>query len=468
MTPQFRQELANHIQNNRKWTGHNEKMFRIYEGELLEQLLVDLRDQLSERAFLDIQHRVAPINVLNRMLSKLSKIYVNAPRRTIVNGTAKDQELLDWYVDQFDFNTVMSQANLFFNMFKATALDPFLDRGKPTLRVIPSDRFLVYSNDQINPLRPTHFIKCMGKRQVGEGLKDVYYVYSDDEFGIIDGDGDLIPELMSEPEIRALEGMNTYGKIPNVYINRSKHRLIPTPDTDTLRMTKLLPILFSDLNYACMYSTFSILYGIDIEAKNLTMSPNSFWDLKSDPTSGKTPQIGVIKPEVDSEKVLSLVKTQMSIWFQSRNIKPGQMANMDASDLASGISKVIDESDTSDDRKEQVPYFMNAETLFWDLLMHNLHPVWATDPLFEQKGMFSPGASVRIQFPDQKPDYNGSQTIDNEIKKLNAGLTTKKRALKALNPEMSDDEVSLLLEEIVGETPAPIEVEAPLHDGSEL
>lgn len=460
MSPQLRVALAEHIQKHRGWSAHNDKLFRIFEGELLEQLLLDLKNQLHERAYKDIEHRVAPINVLNRMLSKLSKIYVNAPRRQVIGGTDKDQELLDWYIEQFDFNTVMAQANLFFNMFKCTALDPFLDQGKPTLRVLPSDRFLVFSADKINPLRPTHFIKCMGKCKIGEETKEVFYVYSDSEFCIIDQAGDLIPELMSDPEIRALEGVNTYGKIPNIYINRSKHRLVPTADTDTLRMTKLLPILFSDLNYACMYSTFSIFYGIDIEAKNLTMSPNSFWDLKSDPTSGKTPQIGVIKPEVDSEKVLNLVKTQMSIWFQSRNIKPGSMGSMDAQDLASGISKVIDESDTSDDRKEQVPYFMHGEAQFWDLLMHHLHPIWVTDPLFEQKALFSPSAKVRVQFPDQKPDFNGSQTVDIEIKKLQAGLTTKKRALKTLNPEMSEDEVEALLEEIdptSGEGGAPTE-----------
>jgi hypothetical protein len=450
MSPILRKALAEHIEKHKPWSAHNEKLFRIFEGELLDQLLGDLKSQLHERAFHDIQHRVAPINVLNRLLSKLSKIYMNPPRRTIVDGTEKDQQLLDWYCEQFDINTVMSQANLFFNMFKCTALDPFLDQGRPSLRILPSDRFLVYSEDPINPLRVTHFIKCMGKRKISEEIKEVYYIYSDTEFAIIDQDGDLIPELMAEAEIRALEGMNTYGKIPTVYINRSRHRLVPTADTDTLRMTKLLPILFSDLNYACMYQTFSIVYGVDVEAKNLTMAPNSFWDLKSDPTSGKTPQIGIIKPEVDSDKVLSLVKSQMAIWFQSRNIKPGNMSAMDGSDLASGISKVIDESDTSDDRKEQVPYFIHAEKCFWDLVIHHLHPVWVTDPLFEQKGLFSPSAKVRIEFPDQKPDFNGSTTVDNEIKKLQAGLTTQKRALKVLNPEMSDKEIEELLTEIIG------------------
>lgn len=462
--PLLREKLAEHIQGHQKWLAHQDKIFRIYEGELLDQLLADLRGQLSERAYADIQYRVAPINIMNRMLSKLSKIYLNPPKRELINGNEKDQELFSWYLEQMDFNTTWSQANLFFNMFRCAAIDPFLDRGKPSLRVLPADRFLVFSNDEINPLRPTHFIKAMGKRHIGDQLKDVYYIYSDDEFGIIDGEGDLIAELMSQPEIASLEGRNTYGKIPFTYLNRSKHKLVPTADLDTLRMTKLLPILFSDLNYACMYQTFSIVYGIDLDAQGLTIAPNSFWNLKSDPTSNKTPSIGVIKPEVDSDKILSLVKTQMAIWFQSRNIKPGAIGTLDAQDLASGISKIIDESDTSDDRKEQVPYFIHAEQEFWEKLMHSIHPVWITDRNFEQKGLFSPQCKVRVTFNEQKPDISGSAILDNEIKKLQSGLTTKKRALKTLNPEMSDLEIDQLIEEIEPEELPVVEKEVVIEE----
>ncbi len=426
---------------------HNLELFEIYEGNLLKYLLQDLQAQLNQRAFDQIKHRVSPINVMRRLISKLSKIYAKPPQRTIVNGTDADQALLDWYVTTMDVNVVMGLANEYFNLFKNTLVEPFLYNGLPHLRVNPSDRFLAYSNDRIQPTNPTKILKYLGKHKYENGEdSDAWLVYSDDFIYVIDDDGDIITGYSDE--IDQLEMINPVSKIPMIYINRSRHDVIPTIDSDTLKMTKLLPVLLSDLNYAVMFQSFSIIYGINIDSENLKMAPNAFWSFKSDPTTNTPPEIGTIKPDVDSDKVLDLIKAQMSMWFQSRNVKPGSLGDLNIENAASGISKAIDEMDTSEDRSNQVPYFIDAEKRLWDLIIKNMHPNFIKDPKFPKRNLFSPGCSVAVTFPEQKPFTSRGDILDQVIKELSTGLTTRTLALKKLNPDMSDFEIEQLISEI--------------------
>lgn len=434
---------------------HNRIIFDIYEGDLLTYVLADLERQFSKESFKQVKARVAPINVLKRLVDKLSKIYLKPPVRKVIGGAEKDQMIYDWYAEEMSLNVNMAIGNEFFNLFKNCALEPYLDNGAPRIRTLPSDRFFVYSTDRTNPLRPTHFAKIMGKAQLDDGpAKTVLYVYTKDEFIIVDEKGQPLRSMMEE--VGNPEGVNPYGVLPFVYINRSKHDLIPTIDSDTLAMTKLFPILLSDLNYAVMYQAFSIMYGIDLDNENLKLSPNAFWNFKSDTERETKPQVGVIKPEVDTDKVLNLIKTQLTFWLQSKSVKPGAIGNIDVENMASGISKAIDEMDTSEDRQKQIPYFQQAEKELFTVIQA-MHPVWMRDPNFQNRIAFSPALTLQVTFPEQKPLVDPSKLVDDVIKKIGSKLQSRKGAMKELYPEWSEDEIEQKLEEIDAETTVEME-----------
>lgn len=433
-------EIADYIKSKKHLLDHNHQLFNIYEGSLLDYIRTDMMKQFSPQAFEQAEKRIAPINILKRMNSKLSKIYSKPPKRTLIGGDEADQELFNWYLEKLDVDTCFSLANSFFNLFKNTSIEPFLDEGEPNLRIIPSDRFLVRSTNKMNQMRMTEFIKSVGSYYDEGEIKNIYLVYDDLEFMYIDQDGKILA-LTEDNE-------NTYGKIPIVYINRSRHELIPQADTDTLKMTKLIPILLSDLNYAIMFQCFSIIYGIDVDDKGLKMAPNAFWHLKSDPNSDKSPQVGTITPSVDSNKALDLIKAQLSMWFQSKNIKPGSVGELTTENMASGIAKAVDEMDTSEDRKEQIPYFKKAEMDFWNLLMYTVHPQWIKDKSFEQRRPFSQGLKVMVEFAEQRAEVDESKVIDDQIKLIGSGLTTRKNAIRKLNPDLSEEQVDLFLKDI--------------------
>jgi hypothetical protein len=296
----------------------------------------------------------------------------------------------------------------------------------------------------------------MGKMKNARGQEvTVFYAYTADEFVIFDSDKEVLAGEMAK---LGSDGKNPIGALPGVYINRSKHNLMPKPDSDTLTMTKLIPVLLSDLNFALMYQCFSIVYTVDVDQTNLVQSPDALWDLKSDQGSDKPPQVGSITPVVDSDKALGMIRALFSLWMQTRNIKPGAIGQMTPDTAVSGIAKAIDEMDTSEDRQNQVPYFKKAEQDLWALIMTKYHPYWANEPEFKFKGQtFSPKAKVMVAFAEQRPNVDPAAAVDTQIKKLDAGLQTKKGALQELYPDWTDKQLEEKLSELEAESKANME-----------
>lgn len=438
-----RKWVSEEFKKYRPWLQHNAVLHDIFEGNLLEYVLNDLKMQLNPKAFEQIKHRVLPVNVLRRVIDKLSKIYSETPTRKVEGGKESDQIALEYWVKQMSVNSVMAEDCSFYNLFKWTCAEPYLHNGKPKLRSIPSDRFLFLSDDNVDPTSPTHFVKIMG---YSEDKLAILYVYTKDEFQIMNEDGDLLKGLMDKYQN---EGKNEFGALPAVYLNRSKHAVIPKPDSDTLAMTKAIPVLLTDLNFAIMYQSFSIVYGIDIDLENINMSPNSIWSLKSDPTApDRTPQVGTIKPTVDISETTKFILEAFSLWMETKNIK----ASVNQSEnMASGFSKVIDEMDTSRERQSQVPVFAKAENELYRLIANHMIPVWSKDPMFDVQYLLPKDINVEVEFPEQKPDVSESIKIDNAIKKLRANLTTRELAIREANPELTEEQIEEILEETGGE-----------------
>lgn len=439
--------LYQYVMDQNRIIVHNDDLFSIYEGDLLRFITQSLREQLSPQSFAIAAQRIPPINVLVRIIDKLSKIYQQSPMRSIVEGTGDDvdAELLSWYQDSMDMNNVMNCSNEFLNLFKNNLIQPYIYKGMPKLRAIPSNSFTVYSDSKIDPTVPTHVITFHSIVENGQPIK-LYYVYTDENFYIFDEYKkprfDIMAALGNE------EGINIAGKIPFVYVNRSKNLLIPMIDTDVKKMTVLLPVMLADLNFAVMMQAFSIMYGIDVDDTGIKMSPNAFWNFKSDESTDKTPQIGVLKPQVDTAATLNLIQAEVGLWLQTRGIKPGAVGTLTTETAASGISKMIDEMDTSEERQKQVGIYHSAEKELWDLITNYMHPMWRSQGVIDTSMDWTPGVEIEINFSEQLPLLNRGDVVANLKLEREAGFISRFRAVQKLNPRMSEEEVTLLINEI--------------------
>lgn len=438
--------LTEHVENYSDTLRHNHELFNVYEGELLPLVAKSLQQHLSPQVFEQMVSRISPINVLIKIIDKLSKIYQQDPSRVVLDSTneVSDTELLRYYERCYRMNNTMNVSNESFNLYKNNLLQPYVHKGKPRLRSIASDRFLPYSNDPVDPLTPTHMILIQGvdeQKDRRENQKDkiIYHAYSSEEFLIFDSNGDIRIDLMTE--IGNPEGINPIGRLPFTYVNRSKNLLIPKVDTDTLKMTVLIPILLSDLNLAAMYQAFSILYGINVDDEDLVIAPNAFWRFKSDGTAEGNPEVGSIKPETDIESVLKLIQTQLAFWLQSKGIRPGALGSLSTENMASGISKMVDEMDTSEDRKKQVGYFDPAEDDLWDLTTNYMHPYWVSTGQIDPMPLFTPTARVETNFAQQVPLLNRKQVIEEVVLEMDNGLLSKREAIARLDPHLTEEEI---------------------------
>ncbi len=445
--------LHDYVLEQRDLIKHNDDLFTIYEGDLLRFIVAELQTQLSKESFGMAEKRIPPINVLVRLIDKLSKIYQQNPVRTIEENTGaeKDAELLDWYEKSMDANNIMNCSNEFLNLFKNNLIQPYIHNGMPKLRAIASNSFTVYSDSAVDPTMPTHVITFHSIMEQGKETK-LYYVYTDEHFFIFDEHKELRRDIMAS--LGNEEGVNVAGKIPFVYVNRSKNLLVPLMDSDIKKMTILLPVMLSDLNFAVMMQAFSIIYGVDIDDTGIKMSPNAFWNFKSDESTDKTPQIGVLKPQVDTGATLNLIQSEIGLWLQTRGIKPGAVGQLTVENFASGISKMIDEMDTSEERQKQVSIYQGVEEQLWKLITDYMHPMWRKQGVIDSTLDWSPGVEVRTDFSEQLPLLNRGDIVADLKLEMEAGFISKFRAIQKLNPRMSEEEVDLLMKEIEEEKAA--------------
>lgn len=430
-------ELAKFIESKKQYLSRNAQLFDIYEGNLKPYVDKILRETLSHNYYTKIKDRIYPINILKRLIDKLSRAYSETPMRE----ASSDQELLELYVAQMRFNKRMNMADEFSNLFRGYALEPFVYQGKVDLRVLPFDRFLVYSDDLMNPLKMTHFLKYIGKKVNAKGATiDVWFVYTDNEFMAMDQEGHVLTEYMEENE-----GINPFGFIPFFYSARSEHSLMPIQDTDTLELSKLLPVQLTDLAGAIMFQCFSIVYGVDVDSENMVMSPNAFWSFKSDLKSDKTPQIGTIKPQADIQQVMGFIKDTFATWLETRGIRVGSLGATDGASLSSGISKIIDEMDTFENVKKSINAFEYDEYAFWQF-MKKTHNKWVEFGELTNTKLLPDSWEVFTEFDDPQPMVNRSTQIDNIIKQIDNEIISRDTGRKILYPDWSEEDLAKEIE----------------------
>jgi len=434
-----KEEILAHIEAHQSEIGFNETIFEILEGDLLTHVARSLKEQLSEDSYASAMERVAPINLFKKINGKISTLYIDDPTRK--TELATDQELIDDYVSESSLNTYMEDLNKAVNAYKWSVLEIYEDDGLKN-RVMPSHQFLPYGNDTKNPLKVTAIIKFMGEmkkvpeNRVREKTVQKYWVYTADEFMSIDSDGDLVNEDMTENG-----GINEYGVLPFIFVSKSRYLLVPKPDKDDLKMSILFPVLLTDLNFAAKFLAHSIFYGIDIDSDNLKLSPDAVWIFKSD-EDGKKPEIGTIKPEVSIQDVLMLAKEQVSSWLDTKNVKAGSMGKVDGQNAASGIAKIIDEADTTRERKAQEKFFKKVELEYWRVKA-TMHNKLVEAKRIKNVKVFSDPSNltVAITHAEQKPIQSRYEKIKELKEETESGFKSKRTAIKELNPEMTEDEI---------------------------
>jgi len=457
-----RKSIANFIRTETDRLQYNKDIFTILGGNLKPLLEKRMLEDLGSKSFSAAQFRQAPINITRKVIDKLTRIYQNGVVRKVEGGNDADVKLMQWYIDTLDLNSKFSKNNENFNAFLYALLhigltepefqdNPNPNFKKPFVRTIPNHQFLIMNISPTDPTSADVIIVCMPKKRRADGAYDeIYYVYTREQFVIMNQAGEIRLDLMQEKE---MDGVNGYGVNPFSYANASQDCAMPEIQTDTLDMALLIPLLLTDLNYATKFQAFSVFVAIGLKNVKAELSPNSVIEFDVNPAADKS-SFETLKPTVDISEVLNLAASQMSLWLSSKSVRPTVVAGDLGNDsFASGISKIIDEADTFEALKWQITVYKNFEADFWERLLKHMHPKWVAAGVIENKTIFSPGARVVTEFAKPVPMQTRAELVKDLDAERAAGFISKERALKKLNPDMTDEEIAKLLSEIDKETP---------------
>jgi hypothetical protein len=471
-----RKMIASKIRNESERIYYNQSIFSIMEGNMKSLLEKRMMDDLGLKSFSSARGRQAPINVFRKVIDKLTRIYQQTVVRSVQNGNDQDMELLQWYEGVLGINAKFGKNNENFNAYHYSLLHIGLKKPddisariynpnmkQPFIRSIPNHQFIIINTSQEDPTSPDIIITFMEKRKDAKGrVESVYYVYTSEQFMIMNDQGEVVADLMLENE---QDGNNPYGVAPFVYANNSEDNVMPEIQTDSIDMALLIPLLLTDLNYAVKFQAFSMFVAIDIEDKNIEISPNSILSFRSSPT-GEKPSFDSIKPTVDIDQVLKLASSTMGLWLSSKGLRPSSIGGLSVDMAASGISKIIDEADTYEAIKKQIVIYERFEKNFWEKLLKVMHPQWVAAGIVENKTIFSTEARIVTRFSKPVPLQTRGDLVKDLEAEVLGGFTSVKRALSILNPEMRESEIDMLISEVEAERPKIIAMQAAVKGNS--
>lgn len=446
--------IADYIVANRDRIATNVKLSDVLEDDIIGHVDLALKTELSQQPYQQARPRLAPVNVGRKIIRKLSSLYSEKANRDLSDPT--DDKLWKFYTEEMSLDTAMSDANHFFNTHKYTALEPYVtEEREPRLRVLPADRFLVWSDGSSDdPSIPQVFIKFMGVPEAGLSR---FELWSDEEVITVDMGGKILGS--NDRNFKVVSGdQNPYGKLPFIYITRSKYRIMPSPDEALFSMTVLVPLLLTDLNMISKFQSYSMMYTIDVDVNNLQYGPSNVFSFKSDQKAGTKPQVGVLSPNADIEALNQSILNQLSMFLETRNLKASSAGKATGDTAASGISLMIRNIDTTEDRKAQAVMFERAEKQLLDLVANYMHPVWTSRGEISDLRSFSSNPSLMVKFADPAPLVTEEERIDNALKKRDNALTTQRLALAEVHPEMTQEDLDRLAEEIKDEQSTILEV----------
>ena len=465
-------EIVEHINRYESHRDFNFRIYKMLEGELREEIEKSLRREIiSTAAFRRAVERIPTINVLSRAVDKLSKAYIEPAKRK--SGNAVDEDIMEALAKVGCYDQVMHQAQRYMNAQWMTAIEFFLDEGVQKIRALPGHTFLPFSDDPVNPLKMTVFIKFLGVERDNVGTiaddkgninnfdqepreTDIIALYSDDEFLVIDSTGSIREDKMAE--FGAADGRNPFGVIPFCYINTSDSQLIPYLNQSGFDMSVLVPKLLTDLNYAAQFNSHSIVWIKNAELHGKEINPDSFIDLGDGSPEIGDPEIGTIKPETDIEGILQLVQFEMSMYLASIGIKTTNVGSLMPGREASGFAKAIDEGDATSEQKRQAEMFKKVEVEMWSKIAKIQDSVSSVDGVVEKR-KFTRGfiSTLMVKFAEMKPMKSDKDRIEEAIMAKDGGLSSLKRAMSVAFPDLTEDQIDAEIAQIEKEKTANIE-----------
>lgn len=461
---------------------------------LVEKILREFgQDSLAEM-------RIAPINLLKKIVDKRASIYKRAPTRTATNP--QDQILVDYYAKEMCLDEVMAKANRYLVLAANTMVYIRPYEGKLKATVVPSyqysivpDQFekcepevVIFSayvdegrvSPQAAPFPGTGVESFSEQRQdkLPEDLVDSneketlqkanqYIFWSEYEHFTTNDTGQKYTVAELGPE----QFYNPIGKMPVVNVARDRDNEIwATQGEDMIDLTMSLQLGWSDVLTVAKHQGFSLLtVTSEEEPKKLTFGINKAIWLKSR-QDGPQPSIGYVQASSPLAEYKDLLGELLALLLTTNNMDPGSIGGKgNTKTFTSGFHALISMADALEAIESDKPLMKQAEEESWEVISawHNwMYDMSLLEPEAMNLGRFSEEFEINIQYADIKPIESEDERIARVKTLMDMGLLTRTQAIKKLHPDMTDEMVIAYLAEIDAEKQSNLKQAQDMFGGS--
>ena len=419
----------------------NSRLYRMWRGGLKGILEAEIADKFTKTRIKDqLNRNLLSLNLVQKINEKLAQAYTLGVER---KADVISDPLIEWYQTEANIDGILKLANEISTLQKSCLIQHFFAEGRVQHRVIPSHKFWVLSHDPVFPERVDTAVLWYG---TDEDDRQLYVAYTAEEILAFDSEGESRPELVDGQTV------NEWGILPFTYINLDPTSIGPVVDDDLYNIGVFFPLQLANLNYVAEFQTHAITIAYNIpKGSKFDAAPDSVIILnRGDDPDEPEPRLETITPGSQISETKDLVLLQLEMALELRGLK---VAINSSGDSMSGIAKAIDGADTSEIIIKSQELFKEVERDFWWRLSH-IHNIEANNGNAEQKNRFSDKFIYEYSavFPKPKPVIDPKAESDKVIQELQAGIISKKMAIKALYPELTDDQVQEIIDDVGTET----------------
>ena len=492
----FRQKVISEIIDgfeNIQRRSFAERSLEIFKGKSKKWVMQALGGEgFTPTTLFQMQNRASNISIARKIVKKLAFSYVGGVSRTV--DDPQDQQSLDALSDELDINTMMKKVDQYRQLFKNCLLQvvPILNRreslesakfdivlrplaphqydviedsnDKQTPRIVILSEFkerYKYQSSSIfeNEISGIHgrrsgyqkfdFTSGDGKDQIiadspedADSCKRRFIIWSDSYHFTMDESGNIIeyPNL-DETELEA-QIANPIGILPFVNFAQDQDgKFWAQGGNDLIDMDIKINKDFTDLSYVVFTQGFGqpVMVGNELQEDKIVGGPNNLI-LLNQRQGDPTPQFYFASSNPPVDAWLNVIRSEINLLLTTNGLSPKNIqAEISGNDPASGIAKLIEQSEVIGELQDVQELFRDKEPLVWDLVSK-----WQT-LLLDRSALserFSSIAAlsqtdISLKFVSQRPVISETERLEALRKRKELGINTMAELIQLDNPDLS-------------------------------
>jgi hypothetical protein len=437
---------------------YEQRKFDIYRNRQASYVLERLFDEFSPKT-VQRMRKVLSINPCKRIIDQLGSIYAKEPDRHFSNTTEDLESGIENMYHYAMFDEQMRLANRYYKLHDQAALMILPKYGRICARALTPKDYDVIPDDQ-DPERAyayilnawdldqrrasdyygttpqldnTYFQNDRRNQKIADDndrqkAQKRYVIWTDELHMTVNGFGDVVGEIVPNP----------IGKMPFIDIASEKDfQFFVRRGNSVPEFTIDLLSQLSDLAEISRLQGHSqaIVYSVE-EPRDLAVGPNKVMWLKLDPNNPNAqPKFEFASPTPDLGNSLEILNTQLRMFLSTMGLDPATVAGKtDARAFTSGLDHLLSNIDKFKASQEDMDIFRRVETEAFDLMRdwsNLMQGVTDETQLIEplQIGQIPMDVNIEVKFAEPTSVRTQSELEDSVLKRIDAGLLTKRDAL---------------------------------------